>query len=92
MPVFQYSSEQIGEPKEVHARHQRLTSDIRFLLKNVDRWRAEYPNRWIAVYNGELVAVADTQERILTAISDKGLPLPEVIIDFLGEQQYAYIL
>ncbi|MGB6895003.1 MAG: DUF5678 domain-containing protein [Dehalococcoidia bacterium] len=71
---------------------ERLNDDIAFLLANLDGWRAKYPNRWVAVYEGELVAVADTVERLLEDIERKGLPVRKAVIDFIAEKRANFIL
>ena len=84
--------ERIGNSKKARQRLQRLDRDVQYLLAHLDDWRSEHPNRWVAVYNGELVAVEDSKERLIKAIARKGLPLPEVLVDFVSEEEVSLIL
>lgn len=69
-----------------------MNSDVEFLQSHADEWRREYPDRWIAVYGGELIAVADSQEALVSAVEARQVPLAEVVVDFLSEQRVAYLL
>lgn len=71
---------------------ERLNNDIAFLLANLDEWRTKYPNRWVAVYEDELVAVADTSERLLEEIERKGVPVRKAVVDFITEKRANFIL
>lgn len=84
--------QRLGDPKEAFEQQRRLERDLHFLLSNLDKWRETHPNRWIAVYNGKLVAVADTRDRLLKELEAAGVPLRHALIDFVGEQKVALVL
>ena len=90
--VLDRFEERLGDPKEARRHQRRLDRDIKFLLSHMDEWRKKYPNRWVAVHKSKLIAVEDTQEKLLKAIAKGKRPLPEVLIDFIGEQRVAFAL
>lgn len=82
----------IGTPETLLKRQERLNNDVRFLLDHMESWRQSHPNRWVAVYNGELVAVEDTQERLFRVLAEKHVPLAQAVIDFVTEERVSYLL
>ena len=85
-------AQRLGDPERARKHQRRLDRDLGFLLSHMDEWRKTHPNRWVAVYGGELVAIEDSKERLLEAIGKKKLPLREVLVDFISEQQVALVL
>lgn len=71
---------------------ERLNRDIAYLLANLDEWRTKYPNRWVAVYDGELVVLADSSESLLEQMKEKGIPVRKAVIDFVTEKRANFIL
>jgi hypothetical protein len=65
---------------------------VRFALEHLEEWRELHPNSWIAVYDGELAAVAPSRERLLEALARKQVPLGEVYLDFLSEEKADLVL
>lgn len=90
--VLDRFEERLGDSAEALKHQQRLDRDVQFLLSHMNEWRKKYPNRWVAVYKNKLVAVEDTQDKLLKAIARGKLPLREVLIDFISEQQVAFVL
>ncbi len=84
--------ERLGDPEEALRKQQRLNEDARLFFAKVDEWRRQHPNRWVAVYGGELVAVADTREAVLAAVAEKGLPIEEVLVGFVSEEPSVFVL
>lgn len=90
--VIERLQKQLGPPEQSRKDQQRFESDLNYLLSRRDEWRDKYPNRWIAIYQEKLVAVADTGERLLGELRRQGLPVERVIIDFVTEEQAALVL
>jgi hypothetical protein len=90
--VLERFQDKLGDPKQALKHKARQDRDIRYLLSHMDGWRSEHPNRWIAVYNENLVAVADSQARLLRQLATKRISLREALIDFVTEQPMAFVL
>ena len=52
-------------------RHER---DFSFAMAHLEEWRAEYPNHWIAVFDGRLVATESDPDRLLLKLRELGIP------------------
>lgn len=90
--VLEGLQERLGDPKRALEDQRRLNRDIKYLLSHLPKWRKEHPNRWVAVYDGKLVAVEGSRDRLLKAIDQQKLPLRKVLIDFVREEETAFIL
>jgi hypothetical protein len=92
MKIFEDARNALGDPKEMHAAHQRMMSDLRFYFEHEDEWREEYPDRWVAVYDGEMIAVAETQQAVIKALQDKDISPADALTRFVDKQRYIYVL
>jgi hypothetical protein len=89
--VLEQFSQQLPNSEQALVHQARSDRDVNFLLSHMDEWRQTHPNRWVAVHN-ETFLIEDTQGKLLEAIRLKGVPLAEVLIDFISEQRVAYLL
>lgn len=82
----------LGTPEQARKDQERFDRDLSYLLSRRDEWRKKYPNRWIAIYREEVVAAEDTGERLLAELRRRRVPLEQVIIDFVTEDEVALVL
>ncbi len=52
----------------------------------------QYPDRWVAVGLDGLLAVGDSEDEVLQAIDDKGIPRSEVVVEYLDTDPPVLIL
>jgi hypothetical protein len=89
--IFQALERHMNDPATIES-FKKLDKAVQFAAVNDQRWREEYPNRWIAVHCDELVAVADTQPELMATVQRLGLPRNEIHTDFLREPRPVTIL
>jgi len=53
---------------------------------------AQYPDRWVAVWLDGLLAVGDSEDEVLQAIDDKGIPRSDVVVEYLDTDPPVLIL
>ena len=52
----------------------------------------QYPCRWVAVGLDGLLAVEDSEDEVLKAIYDKGIPRSDVVVEYLDTDPPVLIL
>lgn len=85
-------TEKLPAPAAALRRQDELYADVRFILANRELWRTQYPNRFVAVHKGELVAVEPSREALMATITRKGWPISDVLFDYISEQPVALVL
>jgi hypothetical protein len=63
-----------------------------FLDKHRDELLQRYPERWVAVYNGEVVGAAKDPKRLIRQLERKGIPPGEVYREYLTDREELLIL
>jgi hypothetical protein len=84
--------EAIGDPKETVRQLREYRRDMEFLLSNEDRLLKDYPKQWIAIYDSEVKAAAESLQSLLVAMADLGLPKGNVVVQFMDTEQTKLIL
>ncbi len=83
----------MNERPETTARSLReFQRSARVLSSNQPRLVDEYPDQWIAVSDGTVVAHGDKLEKVLRQIDQKGIRRFEVIVRFIERTQRTLIL
>ena len=59
--------------EEDPARREQYWRDSEFLETHLDELATRYPNQWVAVFNQEVVAVADDFQGILAELQARGV-------------------
>jgi phosphoenolpyruvate carboxylase len=52
----------------------------------------KYKDKWIAIYKGEVTAVADTLNQLATAIADQRIPASETLFRHIDPKDKVFIL
>ena len=52
----------------------------------------QYPNRWVAVGLDGLIAAGDSEDEVLEAIDEKGIPRSDVVLEYLDTDPPVLIL
>ena len=66
--------------------------DVDFLNAHRSDWVSEHPDKWVAVFEEQIVGLADTFEGVIQAAEAKGAPRARVVIEFLAKDPMAMIL
>jgi hypothetical protein len=51
-----------------------------------------YENKWVGVYKGSIVAVADSLEEITRQVAQKNIPAAETVVRFVDREEKTLIL
>jgi hypothetical protein len=82
----------MGNPGHIHQELMKFRKDVLLLAKQRASLTKQYPNMWIAFYDGQVVFVAKTLDALLNKIDKKKLPRDMVITQFLSTEKIAMIL
>ena len=52
----------------------------------------QFPDRWVAVGLGGLIAVGDSEDEIFGVLNEKGIPRSDVVVEFLDTDPPVLIL
>ena len=85
-------NKRFGSPQAAYDELIRFAKDADSLSKIRSKLTIEYPDKWVAFYNGELVAIADTLEEVLSDIRKAGLREHDVVTQFLNNKKMTMIL
>ena len=75
--------------EEGFARHR---ADTDYVESHKAEWQVAYPDKWILVHKGELVAVADTMDDAFDAVEKKGIAPAETVWAYLATEPRTFIL
>jgi hypothetical protein len=82
----------IGDPQQVANDLRRFRRTTRVLSSDRPRLIAEYPKRWVALYDGEVAATSRTFTSLLKSLDRKHLPREHVVIRYIDEDERIMIL
>ena len=57
--------------------------NLKYLNEHFHQLETKYPNRFVAISNGEIVAVGDTPDAIFEIMDEKGIDRANVLIEFI---------
>jgi hypothetical protein len=66
--------------------------DAEYLAKHEQYLIAKYPDEWIAIYDGEVVAHSSQLRELKRVLRTKRLPLNAVVIEYLSRTPVTLIL
>jgi len=84
--------ETIGDPRRLDSGLRKLQQDAKLLSSKHANLLANYPERWIALYDGQVRADAPSLERVLAEVDELSLPREEVVIRYLDRSLRRMIL
>ena len=89
--IFAGLREEFADPAHLE-RMRAFEQSCKAELEHHEEWRREHPDKWIAVFGGELVASDSSEDVLLGKLEKLGLPIGEVLIDFLPREDIPWIL
>ena len=66
--------------------------DNAFLESHQQEWKEQYPDKWIAVYQEELVAIAATTADLYRKLEERNIPRNETKVRFLNTKDVNWML
>lgn len=74
-------------------RLELYSRNANWFLKNLDRLRSLYPNRYVAVYNQEVIDSDPDEERLEARLRERGANLLAVsVIEYVSSKQPCMLL
>lgn len=70
----------------------RYRDDALYLEENRAELLRRYPERWIAIYNRQVVGAAKDPGRLIRQLDRKGIPPGDVVREYLTEKEDVLIL
>jgi hypothetical protein len=79
-------------PEQAREDRKRFEKDFAYAFRKRDEWRRKHPNCWIAVYEEQEVAIADSRDRLLKELKRQKLPANRIVIEFVSDTPTAVVL
>lgn len=84
--------ELVGDPRVVAREMQAFEKDSNAFFSQEKRLLEQYPQQWVAFYDGKVQAHGPTHETVLKEVEKRGLPKGRVIIRFLDQSERPLIV
>ena len=68
------------------------SADSAYFREHYEELLARYPDRWVAVYDRQVVAVAEDQNELISQLEREGIPPAEVYRERLSTDEDLLIL
>ena len=83
---------EMGGAREIHIGLQEFSNRVKVLEDRRAELTRKYPNKWIAMYNGDVVVVADCLEDVLNEMDNQAIPRRETVIEFMDTERRNMVL
>lgn len=81
--------ESVASARDLVQDVKRFRDDALFVQENRDRFLEQFPDRWIGVYQREIVGVARTAKELVAKLNRKGILPGQAYFAFLATQEDA---
>ena len=83
-----------GSPRQVLADHEMFGKSVALFRSKdvVDQLRKQYADKWVGVYDGEVVLSADTLDQLLTLMDQNNVPRHTSYVKRITQNPIAMIL
>jgi CII-binding regulator of phage lambda lysogenization HflD len=71
---------------------RRFDAEAKALDEHHEEWAKTYPDQFVAVYGGQLVAVSPDLETVLRALAKQGLRPAQALIRFMAKEPRRFLL
>ena len=82
----------IGDPKRLDAELQQFSKDAKLLSSQYTHLRKKYPNRWVAVFGGEVRADAESLDHLLARMDALQIPRGKAVVRHMSQTTRRMIL
>jgi hypothetical protein len=79
-------------PRQIQMSLQSFSDNAGSFTLSKDEALAKYNNKWIAIYNGRIEAVADSLEILASEIRAKDIPASQTLFRHISPKDKVYIL
>jgi hypothetical protein len=79
-------------PDHIHQALRSYSANAQSFSLTKDEALEKYRNKWIAIYNGEVEAVADSLEQLSSDIAAKQIPASETLFRHIDPKDKVFIL
>jgi hypothetical protein len=79
-------------PQFVQQELEQYRSDAQYFNEHREELLAQYPERWVAIYNQQVVGVAKDPKRLKSQLERKGIPASRVYREYLTKNEELFIL
>jgi len=73
-------TEMFGTPQEMRVSLEHFERDVLFLWNNIATWRELYLDKWIAIYQQEVVAAGESTADVLEKVRGRGVRPGDTVI------------
>jgi len=84
--------EQLGDAESIRLGLERFSADVRYRNENFYALLEQYPNKWIAILNQEVVAVSTSLKGLGAKLKKEGIDSRICLWDFLDTDPKPQIL
>ena len=84
------TTESIPAPDLAAFRH--FCADVEYLDSRWDQVAEAYPDSYVAVYQGEVVAVSRTLDEVLAELDDKAVPRAFTVLQYVSSKPALWIV
>ena len=83
---------ELGTPAEIWAELMDFTLSAQRLSEPTQRLIDEYPQQWVAIYDGQVASAANSFKGVLSAIDARNIPRDKVIVRYIDTEPRTMIL
>ena len=83
---------QAGGAKKVHTGLRDFSRRVRAFNAIRPQLIKQYPDKWVAMYNGEIAIAEDSREYVLEEMDRRGIPREATIIRFMASKPKSMVL
>jgi len=70
----------------------RFTRDMQYATEHRRELLRQFPDRWVAVYNEQVVSSDKTPQRLFERLKKHGIPPSQVFVEYVTDQEDLLIL
>jgi predicted aspartyl protease len=78
--------------KALFDRHNRLSSDFRWIFDNTEMLRSKYPDKYVAVKDQQVVFAYRDAKRLFAKLAMSGLSADDYAVEFVRKKPSCFLL
>jgi len=82
----------VGLPEDIRQDLKTFRRDVNLLANQRRELTKQYPNKWVAFYNGKVELMADTLNDLLIMVDREEIPRDKTITQYLGTKKITMVL
>ncbi len=71
---------------------ERFKRDIDYYVSHQEELLGQYPDKWIAIFDQQVVGSATDFEQLLKDLSERGIPAERILVEHLSDEEELFIL